>query len=124
MVILLVASVSKDLRDFIRRGIQIENDLANKNYYTQVLLSFMNQLCSNFRCQFVRIVFKLNTRRNEISEEFGARGSRRLTGISKQRFGWIMPPASVLSDLWNSGSFQQSLKKERALGGGYGLLEP
>ena len=26
----------------------------------------MNQLCSDFRCQFVRIVFKLNTRRDEI----------------------------------------------------------
>ena len=26
----------------------------------------MNQLCSNFRCQIVQIVLKLNTRRDEI----------------------------------------------------------
>ena len=53
--------------NFIRRGIQIEYDLANENYYTLVFtITLMYQLRSNFRCQLVRIVFKLNTHRNEI----------------------------------------------------------
>ena len=29
-------------------------------------ITCMNHLCSNFRCQIVRIVFKLNTRRDEL----------------------------------------------------------
>jgi len=56
-------------RDLIRCSIQIEYDLANENYYIGFTITFMNQLCINFRCQIVRIVFKLNTHRDEITRD-------------------------------------------------------
>ena len=37
-----------------------------KLLHMDLTIIFMNQSCSNFRCQFVRIVFKLITHRDEI----------------------------------------------------------
>ena len=62
-----VATFVLPTRDCIRRGIQIEYDLADENYYTiGSAISSMNQMCSNFHCHFVRIVFKLSTHCDEI----------------------------------------------------------
>ena len=41
-------------------------------------MTFMNQLCCNFRCQFVRIVFNLNTHRDEIVRYGELKADRRL----------------------------------------------
>ena len=51
---------------FIRSSIQIAYDLANKLLHTDFTSAFRNPLCSHFRCQFVRIVIKLNTRHDSI----------------------------------------------------------
>jgi len=68
--------------NFVRRGIQIESLSGvvfklpassgvvfklDTIWPTNIgfTITFRNQLCSNFRCQFVRVVFKLNTHRDE-----------------------------------------------------------
>jgi len=55
------------LQDLVRRGIQIEYNLANKQIQ-QIGFTFtrMNQLYINVSCQFVRVAFKVNTHRDGI----------------------------------------------------------
>ena len=46
------------VRDFIKRSIQIEYDLARQLLHNGLTITPMNQLCCNFEGQIARIVFK------------------------------------------------------------------